>query len=159
VKVMGVWPAHSFSTYDVARGLFDALRAGGQELAEYRLVRRLQLHRSGLLALAPAGEEPAADLVALHASEGLVYRTVVEGCRWVLVVSGMGLHPNALFALRRIGVKIAVVFTESPYDTHAEAELHLAQLVDVAFTNEPGSGTDHWTTRASRGSTGGRGSS
>lgn len=136
MKLMAVWPAHSFSTYDVARGLFDALRAQGHDLADYRLVRRLQLHQSGLQALAPPGDEPAQDLVALHASEGLVYRTVVEGCRWVLVVSGMGLHPNVLWALRRIGVKVAVVFTESPYDTHEGGELAMAGLCDLAFTNE-----------------------
>lgn len=136
VKLHCVWPAHSFSTYDVARGLFGALRADGHEVVDYALARRLQMIQPGLQALAPPGDTPDTDMVALHASEPLVYRTVVEGCRWVLVVSGMGLHPNALYALRRIGVKVAVVFTESPYDTHEAGELPMAALCDLAFTNE-----------------------
>lgn len=136
VRILGCWPSASFSTYDVARGLFGALTAAGHHVAEYGLASRLRMTAEGLQAMAPEGKTPDPALVALHASEALLYRTVIEGCRWLLVVSGMGLHPNVLAACHRIGVKVAIVFTESPYETSEEGELRMAPVCDLAFTCE-----------------------
>jgi spore maturation protein CgeB len=83
--------------------------------------------------MAPEGETPSSEMVCLYATEGLPYKAITEGTPWALVINGMSLHPNGLWALRRIGVKVAVWFTEAPYEVQ---EHHLAQVADLAFTSE-----------------------
>lgn len=136
MKIMVVHPFAAFAVADVADGLIAGLREGGHEVVEYHLGRRLWMVAEGLRRLAPPDREPEGDLLALHASEGLVYRAVVEGVRWVLVVCGSYLHPNILAALRACGVRVAVVFTESPYQSDETGEYRLLPVTDVAFTNE-----------------------
>jgi spore maturation protein CgeB len=53
---------------------------------------------------------------------------------WVLVVCGAYFHPDIAVCARRAGLRLAVVFTESPYDDAQQAKV--APLYDVCFTNE-----------------------
>jgi spore maturation protein CgeB len=52
----------------------------------------------------------------------------------VLVVSAMFLHPDVIHLMNRAGVKVAVLFTESPYDIGKELEV--AKIVAGCWTNE-----------------------
>src|SRR5512139_667837 len=52
----------------------------------------------------------------------------------VLVVSGMYLHPDVVVLMRRAGLLVTVLLTESPYDL--EKELAFAQLCHGVWTNE-----------------------
>lgn len=145
MKVMLVHPFAAFAVADVADGLLAGLRENGHEVVEYHLGRRLWMVAEGLRRLAPPDQEPGGDLMALHASEALVYRALIEEVRWVLVVCGSYLHPNILYALRAIGVKVAVVFTESPYQSDETGEMRLLPVTDLAFTNERTSVADFQT--------------
>ena len=136
MKLMVVHPFAAFAVADVADGLIAGLRANGHEVAEYHLGRRLWMVGAGLRTLTPAGQDPDGGMMALHASEALVYRAVVEGVRWVLVVCGSYVHPNILYALRALGIRVAVVFTESPYQSDETGEYRLLPVTDLAFTNE-----------------------
>lgn len=136
MKLLAIWPAAAWSTYDVARGLFDAMEAAGHQLVHYQLGRRLQMIHNGLQIMAPAGQTPDPEEVALLGSEAITYRAVASGVRWVVIVNGMGLHPNAVMSLRQVGIKVACWFTEAPYDSVEEREYQLAQLCDLAFVNE-----------------------
>lgn len=133
MKLLLVWPSAEFSTYDVAVGIRAGLVALGHEVVDYRLYQRLQLMHSTFAAITPSGRVPNPEMVCLHAAEGLPYKAIVEGTPWALVVSGMSLHPNAVWALRRIGVKVAVWFTETPYEPR---EHYLARFSDLAFVSE-----------------------
>ena len=53
---------------------------------------------------------------------------------WVIIVSGMYLHPDWIILLRRAHVKTALLLTESPYDDAKQAKI--VPFVDVVFTNE-----------------------
>jgi spore maturation protein CgeB len=136
VKIVLIWPSAEFSTFDVAHGIRAGLVAEGHEVVDYRLYQRIKLMARAFDAMAPQGELADLEMICKHASEGLVQKVIESGARWVMGVAGMGLHPNALWALRRIGVKIAMWFTEAPYDSVDNRELHLAQFCDLAFVNE-----------------------
>ncbi len=136
MKVLLVYPSSSFSTFDVAAGIQEGLEQEGHEVVPYRLYQRMYLMHQALATMVPRGHVPALEEVSLHASEGLVQRAITEECPWVLVITGSGLHPNALLALRRVGVRVAVWFTEAPYDSNEEKELYLARFCDLAFINE-----------------------
>lgn len=136
MKILCVRPFADFSVSTVADGLTAGLRENGHEVVDFVLTRRLQMIGAGLATMCPAGQSPAPEMIAEYASEGLCHRVVLAGARWVLVVCGAYLHPDALSVLRRIGVGIAIVFTESPYQTDADQELRLASVCDLAFTNE-----------------------
>lgn len=136
MRLLLVWPSAEFSTYDCAVGIRAGLVAEGHEVCDYRLYNRIKLMSHAYKALAPEDREPALDMVCLQASEGLPYAAITQRTPWVLAVSGMGLHPNALWALRQIRVRIALWLTEAPYDTVEDRELGLARLADVCLVNE-----------------------
>lgn len=139
MRILLLYPAADYSTKDVATGIEAGLREAGHEVAVYRLSNRLDLALRGLTRPAVEGGEPVAPNpvdVALMASEALPFQAAMHGVDWVLGVHGVGLHPAALVALRRIGVRIAWWFTEAPYESNEHRELHLATHVDVAFVNE-----------------------
>jgi spore maturation protein CgeB len=52
----------------------------------------------------------------------------------VLVVSAMLLHPDVIILMKRAGMRVFVLLTESPYDH--EKEMRVASLVDGVWTNE-----------------------
>lgn len=124
------------SILDVSMGQLHGLKENHIDVREYSLYRRLQMAYDSLNALKPEGTQVDQEQVCLLASEPLLHRAVIEGCRWVLVISGLGLHPNALVALRKCGIKVAIYFTEAPYSTKEDEELYLTNFADIAFTNE-----------------------
>ena len=71
-----------------------------------------------------------------------IYRASVEALEmalryevdWMLVVSGMFLHPDVLILCARAGVRTAIILTESPYEDSRQGRL--ASLADVVWTNE-----------------------
>lgn len=133
MKILYCWPAHDFSTVDVARGLHRALAGQGVELIDYRLSSRIEVVNSGLRASWLRGSPPQ-ELVCDLASQGLAQTAILSEPDWVLIICGMSLHPNSVLALRRIGLKVACWFTEGPYNLHEE--LRFAALCDVALSNE-----------------------
>jgi hypothetical protein len=56
----------------------------------------------------------------------------------------MYLHPDVIIMLKRAGQRVAVLFTESPYDDEQQAEI--AKHADVVWTNERSSARQYgWT--------------
>jgi spore maturation protein CgeB len=52
----------------------------------------------------------------------------------VLVVSGMYFHPDFFILMKRAGLRVGVLLTESPYDD--ERQERILPWVDIAWTNE-----------------------
>lgn len=136
MRILLIHPAVDFSTTDVADGIRSGLIALGHEVADFRLNRRLHASEVAHDALFGAAGPANVGEMFLHASEGIPYRAIMERAEWALFVHGAGLHPAPLMALRRIGVRVAGVFTEAPYESVADRELGFCQYVDVAFVNE-----------------------
>ena len=143
MRITLVHPGASWATHDVHTGLLAGLRGLGHTVEEYALSGRLhasrvmleylwrkQVRHAGPL----AGVRPTAADVQYHASEGLLERALRFEPEWVIVVCAAYLHPDVLILARRAGLRLAAVFTESPYDDTEQAKV--APLFDVVFTNE-----------------------
>lgn len=151
MRIVLCHPGAEWSIRDVYVGLQQGLRevtgpefemfpynlAARQERAykglqmAYRAVR--QKHRvEGTLAQCPP--KPTWGDSVYESSWHILHPALRMDCEWVVLVSAMFFHPDAIVMLRRAGRKVAIVFTESPYDD--EQQIALARLADMVFTNE-----------------------
>lgn len=141
MKILLVHPGAAVAVADVYDGLHYGLKAHGVEVIPYGLYGRIgsasnymhflwrKYDKAGV-----AMQKPTWSDVLYHASTGLLERALRHQVDLVLCVSGMYLHPDALVLMRRAGIKVGMIFTESPYSV--ADELKLAQYVDIAWTNE-----------------------
>lgn len=132
MRIAVVYPAPGLSVRDVARGYHRALAVLGQDVWPVDLPKRLAFYERALEGRIP---EDAVSAEAARLAAGAI---VVECLRLqpdlVLVVSGMGLHPDLYPLLRRAGLRTAIVLTECPYQDAVQR--HLAGLVDDCFVND-----------------------
>jgi hypothetical protein len=146
MKILLVHPGASWSTADVFSGLAYGLRQIGADVTYFRLDDRIEYAQKWLHTMQrkknkdrkAAGLEPfpkptRAD-VMYHAGVGALEMALRHKVDVVLVVSAMLLHPDVVILMKRAGLRVTVLFTESPYDI--EAELKMAALVDGCWTNE-----------------------
>jgi spore maturation protein CgeB len=138
-----IHPGADWSTGDVYQGLIPALKRLGVPVVEYPLNATLQLshgyldllHRKQKKHGGPLAEtRPTSGDVLYHASAQAIERALFFGCEWVLLMTGMYFSLRVLKMLRRAGLKIAVLLTESPYDT--SSEFAFAAEADLCWTTE-----------------------
>lgn len=125
------------------QGLVPALKRLGVPVAEYPLNATLQLSHDYLRMLhrrqrrhgGPlAGTRPTSGDVLYHASAQALERALFFGCGWVLLMTGMYFSLRVVKMLRRAGLKVAVLLSESPYDT--SSEFAYAAEADLCWTTE-----------------------
>jgi spore maturation protein CgeB len=141
VKVLLIEPGASWSTADVSAGLLYGLQRAGVEVYRYRLDSRIERSNRWLYAQwrqakkkTPTIEKPNTADVFYQAGVGALEMALRIQVDLVLVVSAMFLHPDVIHLMKRAGVRVAVLFTESPYDSVKEVEI--AKLLDACWTNE-----------------------
>ena len=138
-----VHPGADWSTGDLYQGLVPALKRLGVPVVEFplnatlqlsydwlRYLRRKQLRHGGPL----KDVVPTSGDVLYHASAQALERTLFFGCEWVLVMTGMYFSLRVVKLLRAAGRRVAVLFSESPYDT--SSEFAYAAEADLCWTNE-----------------------
>jgi spore maturation protein CgeB len=137
-RIVLVHPGSSVSTSDVHNGLIAGLRADGHQVWEYALDGRIESTAQWLTAnwrrKKKQGPAPTPAEILKFAGEPLVARALAIMPDVVIVVSAMYLHPDILVLLRRAGIRVAILFTESPYDDERQARL--VPWADVCWTNE-----------------------
>lgn len=138
MKLLVVHPGASFSTHDVYVGLTEALRDRGHEIYEYALDARIETSGRWLTYCWKRGgkvtDRPGPPDILYHAGEQLVARALRVMPDWVVVVSGMFLHPDVMVLMQRARIRVACLFTESPYDD--EQQERLVPWSQVVWTNE-----------------------
>jgi spore maturation protein CgeB len=141
LRVLACHPGASWATADVFNGLYHGLKYHDVEVFPYRLDQRYEASRAALHWLwrtkkkaQPDLPKPNAADLGYHASIGALEMALRQHVDVVLVVSGMLLHPDVLIMMKQAGLRVVVLFTESPYD-HA-SEMKVAQIVDGGWTNE-----------------------
>lgn len=141
MKLLVIHPGASWSTADVEAGLRYGLQQHGVHAVEYRLDQRLDHSRRWLHAAWRRArkhnatlEKPTTPDIFYKAGEPAIAMALRHQVDAVLVVSAMFLHPDILILMRRAGLRVVVLFTESPYDQ--AKELAVARLVDGGWTNE-----------------------
>jgi spore maturation protein CgeB len=141
VRILLVHPGASWSTADVEDGLREGLEAQGATVVRYRLDGRIERAHSwlrtawrGARKRDPTLIPPTAADVCYLASTDAIAVALRHQVDVVLVVSAMFFHPDAVILMRRAGLRVAALFTESPYDLAREVEM--AARVDRSWTNE-----------------------
>jgi len=139
VKLLLVGAGTPTSTRDVENGYAAAFRELGVDVKLYALEARLTVAHHWLHTQWRArGKRPEdrpswADVLYRASVEALEMALRFE-VDWVFVVSAMYLHPDTLELMYRAGLRVAVLFTESPYEDLPQ--LRIAQRVDWCWTNE-----------------------
>lgn len=141
MRIMVVHPGASFSTCDVYDGLVVGLRANGITPIEGRLDTILSWYgqliaggvEQGVLARETFLLDGRLNRSAL-ASAHITRAALLHAPEWLIVVSGHNYNAHDAKALRRAGIRTALICTESPY--WADVEPQMAAFYDVVFTNE-----------------------
>jgi len=134
-------PGASWSTADCYDGMLYGLRAHGVVVDQYRLDTRIPWSAKALHAMWRIRKKHEPDLpkpnhadVMYHAGVGALEAALRLHADVVLVISAMLLHPDIIAMMKQAGLRVVVMFTESPYDE--EKELRIAKLVDGGWTTE-----------------------
>ncbi len=128
-------PGASFATAEYFTGYGNGLAELGVTLYPYRLDAAIEA--CGDFAKwydRKHGTKTPGARTMYEASVRLLEAALRRNVDWVIVVSAMLLHPDALALMRRAGLKIALVLTESPYDDDAQALV--MPWADLVTTNE-----------------------
>ncbi len=138
LRVMLVYPGHTHSTYDVARGYEHALGELGVRVTPFAYHRYLAFYGELLPYWADRHPGYAFDMadVAYHAAAHLVAAVVEDRPDAVLVVCGTGLHRRFYDLMYTLGIPIALLLTESPYEDDLQGRILRLGRVPLAFTNE-----------------------
>jgi spore maturation protein CgeB len=142
VRVLVIHPGSSISTSDVHDGILPALKRQGVEVYRYNLDARIaesgawleHLRRKRIKRTGEHMEKFGPADILYHACQDILGRALRIQADWVVVVSGMYLHPDWMIMMKRAGIKLAVMLTESPYDDEKQGPF--IQHADLAWTNE-----------------------
>ncbi len=140
MKVFLVYPGHSFSTIDVARGWQGALRRGGFDAPHLNHHNNIAFYRHACASwekINPEYKYVFEDILWLTANDVIAKAVELLPIDLVVIVTGMLIHPKAYDGLRKIGLPLALILTESPYSDKTQGGL--AKMVDLVFTNDKAS--------------------
>ena len=141
MRLLLIEPGASWSTADVSTGLRHGLETHGVDLVRYRLDERIDRSNKWLYynwrrtkKSHPDVEKPNTADVFYQAGIGALEMALRHKVDAVFVVSAMFLHPDVITLMKRAGLRVVVLFTESPYDH--DKEISVAKVVDGCWTNE-----------------------
>jgi hypothetical protein len=141
--ILVIHPGADWSTGDMYQGLVPALRRLGVPIVEFPLNAALPIAQRELDGLFRAQRRhggalkdvtPTSGDVLYYASAKAIERALFFGCRWVLVMTGMYFSLRVVRMLRASGRKVALLCSESPYDS--SSEFAFAAEADLCWTNE-----------------------
>lgn len=144
MKILTIHPGASYSTADVYNGIVKALGRQGHEVFRYNLDGRIEssgayLHYHRRREMRRGREMPRIlpAHVLLHAAQDVLARALWNDVDMVLVISGMYLHPDYMLLMRKAGLQVGVLLTESPYDDERQGPF--IETASIVWTNERGS--------------------
>lgn len=141
MKLVLAHPGASWATADVFDGLNYGLKQHGVDVIHYRLDNRIPMAKATLnyawrqrKKVQPDAPRPGMADIIYQASVGVLECAMRHRADIVLIVSAMLMHPDVILMMKQAGLKVFVLFTESPYD-HTQ-EMRIAAMVDGCWTNE-----------------------
>lgn len=128
MRAILVRPGPHFSVADVARGWLKGLRACGIDVVDFNFDDRLGFYAShpGI----PGPEEAA--MLASKDIESACYEFDPDV---VFIVSGFYIPPFTYAIMRKRGVKVVLIHTESPYEDDKQCQR--AKHADLNIVNDP----------------------
>lgn len=141
VRVMVVGSGAYWSTKDVENGAVEGLEGAGVEVKWYAYDHRLQASADYLTWVYrrskkrdPNAKRPTASDVQYHALVDVLPRALAQDVDAVLVVSAIFVPLPFMQVLKKAGLRVALLLTESPYSL--PHELEWAKYTDLLWTNE-----------------------
>lgn len=134
MRVLTIAPGPAFSVADVHRGWVKAFRQLGVEVADFNLDDRLEFYEQAL-AHSKVEIEDKAHRAAELAAQGIRAALFDFWPDWLFITSGFFVPPLVYQVARARGIKIAQLFTESPYEDGNQ--LQRAPFIDIALINDP----------------------
>lgn len=143
LKVLLINPGTQVAPADVHAGLRVGLIHHGVSVIDYRLDTRFDHSKRWLYTAWRRTKRSRPDAKLERPSDNDVfYQAGIDALAValrhevdaVLVVSAMYLHPDVMVLMKRAGLRVTVLFTETPYDL--ERELTVAKMVDGCWTHE-----------------------
>lgn len=141
MKLFCIHPGATFSTADVHNGIVRGLEKQGHEVLRYNLDGRIyqsgawlqwcyrQAKKGGVQT-----DKPNPGDVLYHACGDAILKALHHECEWVIIFSAMYFPKYIIKAMKRAGLKVGIVLTESPYDDALQAEI--ISIADIAWTHE-----------------------
>lgn len=133
MRILVVEPGPHFSVADVCNGWVTGLRNQGCQVEVFNLSDRLGFFEQANKAIGI--DDPDGHKAADQAAEGLRATCYDFWPDLVLIVSSFFVPPWTYKVIRSRGHKVAVLFTESPYED--DSQLPIASHADIALLNDP----------------------
>lgn len=146
LRMLLIHPGADVSTVDVFNGVNYGLKAVGVEVIPYRLDDRIDMAHKWLHIMwrqkNKVRKVHGADLLPKPTMVDTMYQAGIGALEMahrhqvdvVFVVTAMLLHPDVIALMKRTGLRVVVLFTETPYDL--ESEVRVAKMVDGCWTTE-----------------------
>lgn len=135
MKILQIHSSADWSITDVSRGYYHALTRLGHDVRLYPLNEWIKFMGGRLENWDPDQDDTERHIATLQlAGEKMVVDAIRHQADLVVVISGMGLHPDALWLLKQLGLRVALVCTESPYND--EQQQYLTDFVDLVTVND-----------------------
>lgn len=138
MKIVITAPGPQFSVQDVYHGWVEGLQQVGARVAPFDLDDRLAFYSNALIedhetgTIKKALDYNGAARLASNGLRGLLWETEPDA---LIVVSGFFVNPRILDQARAKGIKVVIIFTESPYED--DKQLAMAEHCDIALLNDP----------------------
>ena len=134
MRILMVRPGPAFSVMDVHRGWHKAFQELGCQVIDLNYDDRLEYHQRALTTASPIPNATGQE-AAMLAAEGIRSALFDVWPDWLFIVSGFFIPPIVYQVARARGIKIAQLFTESPYEDAHQALR--APFIDIALLNDP----------------------
>jgi spore maturation protein CgeB len=138
MRILLIYPGNTFSTFDVAHGYEKALAVLGHTVRPYKYHASLEF----FLGAIQLWREKYPDL-PLRENEHFILASqfaVIEAMDFVpdvvLIVAGTAMHRRASDLLHSLGLPLALILTESPYQDDSQINVINNGHFAAAFTND-----------------------
>ena len=136
MRVLCVEPGPQFSVQDVHNGWVRAFRNLGVEVVDLNLAHRLAFYNSAAIKRGSRYRKALTNDEAIAlAAKGIEVAAFEMWPDLVVVTSAFFVPTFTLELLRKRGMKVAVVMTESPYED--DAQIRKAPFADLVLLNDP----------------------
>jgi spore maturation protein CgeB len=143
MRILIIYPGHSHSTYDVARGYENALSVLGHEVQVHNYHNQLAFFSEAIrhwMRLNPDFKlENPNDAIRILSSESVAIQAIDHVPDVVLIVCGIALHRRAYNLLHSLGLPLVLLATESPYLDETQAQIVEQGHISLTFANDKSS--------------------
>jgi len=139
MRLQLIYPGPTHSTYDVAEGYQNAFEALGVDVARFLYHNHIRFYQEALKHWETDGPVPYVydqGMPFALAAERAALQTIDFKPDAVLIVAGAAFHPRGYELLKRLGVPILVICTESPYNDRMQNELITGAGIKMVTVND-----------------------